>query len=123
MKWHGSSKAVAEYSAWKARSLGLSDRRALAKAGGIETVLSAMRAHPLDAAVQEDGCDALARFAVCDEACHKAVVSAGSVALLVAAMQEHAAAPEVQESAVSALASISTGSTPSEDHVMLADAL
>ena len=63
---HGQSPAVAEWFAWKLKTLGTSDIKIMAQRGGVGAVLSAMRAHPSLVAVQEDGCGALARFAACD---------------------------------------------------------
>lgn len=118
LQLHGQSPAVAEWFAWKLRTLGTSDIKIMAQRGGVGAVLSAMRAHPSLVAVQEDGCGALARFAACDSEVRAEMLRQHCVSEIEAAMRLHRGEPECQEAALSALAALSAGDLPSEGAIV-----
>ena len=110
LQLHGQSPAVAEWFAWKLRTLGTSDIKIMAQRGGVVAVLSAMRAHPSLVAVQEDGCGALARFAACDSEVRAEMLRQHCVSEIEAAMRLHRGDPECQEAALCSCSPICRGS-------------
>ena len=78
--------------------------------GGVAAVVAAMRQHKADAALQRDGCFALANLAIIGgAACKQAIVDGGGVAVLVAAMGRHTANAEVQRWGCGALCELADG--------------
>ena len=65
------------------------NRKAIASAGGIDAVVSALRSHGgSHAGVAEQGCGALRNLAVDDDN-EKAIASAGGIAAVVSALRAH----------------------------------
>jgi len=83
-------------------------RGAVAAAGGIEAVVSAMTAHREDAAVQEQGAGALQSLAA-DALGRARAVGAGGVEAIVDAIRAHRTQPAVQEFGCWALANLASG--------------
>ena len=85
-------------------------RQIVAKAGALDAVVDAMRAHSDAPAVQEEGCAALASLmADATGATQRALVAAGGLPVLVGAMRTHAALPAVQDWACVALFYLTNG--------------
>jgi len=75
------------------------------RGGGIQAVLSTMRAHPTNAALMEHCCGALCNITVYAEA-RIAVAKQGGIELLVAAMRAHPTVERLQKRCCGALAHI-----------------
>ena len=78
-------------------------RLAIARAGGIVAIVSAMRRHKNSVGVQEAACGALRVLSTHDEKNQEAIAEAGGVATIVSAMRRHAKSSEVQAQACWAL--------------------
>ena len=72
-------------------------------AGGVETVVAAMRAHASSAGVQQQACGALRNLSAGNAENKTVIGNAGGVEAVVAAMRAHASSAGVQEQARGAL--------------------
>jgi len=75
----------------------------IAEAGGIPTILSAMRTHSSNATVQEYGCGALWKLALNNDNNNVTISNAGGKALIESAMKNYSSNDGVQEKGNGAL--------------------
>jgi hypothetical protein len=84
-------------------------KASIVAAGGIDAIVSAMRRHSDDAAVQEWACRALQRLAARNVANQVAIAAADGVVAVVDAMRRHTAVADVSEWGCAALRSLAYG--------------
>lgn len=96
----------------------------VAEAGGIEAVIDALYAHPLNPGVQEAGCKALANtVANCSSGTEDRAAGAGGLHAVLAALRYHHAAAYVVEAACAALANLTANSTAVREEARMPPAL
>jgi len=101
---------VQEMCSWSIWFLAADDdlQALIASDGGVEAILTAMRAHPLVAAVQEAACAALSNLAHYQGDNQVLIAGKGGIECLVEAMKVHSGLQKLQEHACATLANLAS---------------
>jgi hypothetical protein len=101
---------VQEMGSWSIWFLAADDdlQALIASHGGVEAILSAMRSHPLVAAVQEAACAALSNLAHYQGDNQVLIAAKGGIECLVEAMRVHSGLQKLQEHACATLANLAS---------------